>query len=100
MRKVMIIYVMLFCLLSCAVADAATVAVSPAPVMKLDCQPVKAKVVGQTIELSGEATPGQVYILKNTSQKSIWLDHPVKKPSASAGWSSYLRTGNASALFL
>jgi hypothetical protein len=42
----------------------------------------------------------RIYFFKNTSDKSIWLDHPVKNASASAGWSSYLRPGNWSALLL
>lgn len=67
------------------------------------CVPVQAKSQGDNMVIvnTGAAeNVSQVYLLKNTSTKSLWLDHPIKNPSASAGWSTYLRTGNGSALLL
>ncbi len=67
------------------------------------CAPVKIKVVNHTVVLEGlsAAMPaGQLFYIKNMSDKSLWLDHPGKQGSASAGWSSYLRPHNWSALFL
>jgi hypothetical protein len=66
------------------------------------CAPIKAKIQDQNIVLDGAGSDGlsQLYLLKNTSSKSIWIDHVGKKASANAGWSSYLRPGNGSALLL
>jgi hypothetical protein len=64
------------------------------------CPPLKLKSVNKNIVLN-ETTPArEIYFLKNQTQKSIWIDHPVKHPSASAGWSSYMRPGEWSALLL
>lgn len=35
--------------------------------------------------------------VKNTSQDNIWLTHPVKNASLSAGWASLIEAGNKSA---
>ncbi|HSW93143.1 MAG TPA: hypothetical protein VLJ15_02165 [Gammaproteobacteria bacterium] len=66
------------------------------------CTPLVMKSENKEIVLPGpdEAHTSKLYIFKNTGEKSIWLDHPVLHPSVSAGWSSYLRTGNASALWV
>lgn len=40
----------------------------------------------------------QIYFFENKSQKSIWLDRYSKNPGASAGWATYIRPGNWSAL--
>lgn len=66
------------------------------------CSPIQAKPQAQNmlIENKSADNTSQVYLLKNTSTKSLWIDHPVKNPSASAGWSSYLRPGNGAALLL
>jgi len=40
-----------------------------------------------------------IFFIKNNAAKSIWLDHPTHK-TANAGWSSYLRPNNWSALLL
>lgn len=64
------------------------------------CKPVAVKVQAKNIILPGVDQPHtiQIYFFKNTSTQSIWLDHPTDRPAAGAGWSSYLRAGNASAL--
>jgi hypothetical protein len=42
-----------------------------------------------------------VYFFQNKSLQSLWLDHPEQNNrGVSAGWSSYLRPGNWSALVL
>lgn len=64
------------------------------------CLPVTLKMQNKNIVLPGVTQPRtlQVYFFKNISAQSLWLDHPVEQRAASAGWSSYLRAGNASAL--
>jgi hypothetical protein len=73
---------------------------APAP---LTCIPVKTKVVNHNLVLEGvsaSAPAGQIYFFKNNSQKSLWIDRLGKQASASAGWASYIRPHNWSALFL
>jgi hypothetical protein len=74
----------------------------PKPVkLNTACQPLKMKSQNKNLILDGSnATNGQIFLLRNQSQKSVWLDHPGKHTSASAGWSSYLRPGEWSALLL
>lgn len=64
------------------------------------CTPYKSKIDGKNIILNAELPKegALVYLFQNNSKKSLWLDHPTKKMGASAGWSSYLRKGNWSAL--
>lgn len=65
------------------------------------CLPIKNRSQHNSIVLGDVIAPtAQLYFLKNISKKSIWLDHDSKHPSASAGWSSYLRPGQWSALLL
>ncbi len=68
------------------------------------CVPAKIKTQDKSIilnvtdkELVKNAT---IYFVKNTSTKSVWLDHPTKHAGASAGWSSYLQPDHWSALLL
>ena len=64
------------------------------------CVPLEMKSENKEIVLTGPDQPktSKIYFFKNLTKQSIWLDHPVLHPSVSAGWSSYLRAGNASAL--
>lgn len=81
----------------------AVYAETPASAPKMACTPVKVKVVDHNLVLDVPASSlatGQLYFLKNASQQSIWLDKLNKKASASAGWSSYLRPNNWSALLV
>lgn len=64
------------------------------------CVPMKLKSQNKSILLDGTPEAGQIFFIKNQSPKSIWIDHPVKHPAASAGWSSYIRPDEWSALFL
>ena len=66
------------------------------------CVPMEMKSENKEIILPGADEPhtNKLYIFKNLSAKSIWLDHPVLHPSVSAGWSSYLRMGHSSALLV
>lgn len=66
----------------------------------LHCTPLTLKSENKEIVLPGPDEPRatKVYVFKNLTTQSIWLDHPVLHPSASAGWSSYLRVGHAAAL--
>jgi hypothetical protein len=65
------------------------------------CYPVKVKIENKNIVLLGpeKSDLAQVYFFKNSSKEAVWLDHPTRK-SASAGWSSYLRSENWSAFIL
>lgn len=69
---------------------------------KKPCAPLDLKSENKEIVLPGPDEPrtSKLYIFKNLGTKSIWLDHPVLHPSVSAGWSSYLRPGNSSALWV
>ncbi len=65
------------------------------------CQTMKIQSQDKNIFLNTSGAEGSlIYFVKNASEKSIWLDHPVKNASASAGWSSYLRPGNWSAILV
>jgi len=66
----------------------------------LSCTPAVVKVEGKNIILPGptQEKTAQVYFFNNISKKSLWLDHPIDKLSASAGWSSYFQPGNWSAM--
>jgi len=90
------------CIAATAPATATQKPVVPATVKATECVPVKLKTQGNNIILPGpeEARTGRLYYFKNTSQQSLWLDHPVGHASASAGWSSYLRAGNWAALMM
>jgi hypothetical protein len=86
----------------CAQLSVAATIVAPAKVVKPHntCVPMKLKSHDKNIVLEGTPETGQIFLIKNQSPKSVWIDHPVKHPSASAGWSSYIRTNEWSALFL
>jgi hypothetical protein len=93
------------CIAATAPAAATTTPQKPAvstTVKETECVPVKLKTQGNYIILPGpdQARTGKLYFFKNVSQQSLWLDHPVGRVSASAGWSSYLRTGNWAAMML
>ena len=66
------------------------------------CVPLTGKMQDKNIILPGPNEPRAttIYFFKNISSQSIWIDHPIPHPSASAGWSSYLRPGNSSALLV
>jgi hypothetical protein len=85
----------------------ATTATASAPAVKgmqslsASCQSIKLKSLNKNIMLDGsDATTGQIYLIKNHSKTSIWLDHPAKRSATSAGWSSYLRPDDWSALYI
>jgi hypothetical protein len=62
------------------------------------CTLAKVKVQDKNILLLAAGGTKQVYVIQNARTKGLWIDHPVARPSASAGWSSYVRAGNWSAL--
>ena len=66
------------------------------------CVPLLIQNSTKEIILPGPNQPREtvVYLFKNLTTHSIWVDHPVPHPSVSAGWSSYLRPGNLSALLV
>src|SRR5438046_4551571 len=66
------------------------------------CEPLDIKSENKEIILPGpdDSKTNKIYFFKNLTDKSIWIDHPVLHPSMSAGWSSYLRKNNASALLV
>ncbi len=65
------------------------------------CMPLTLKTENKNFILPGieKSHTKKVFVFKNISSRSIWLDHP-EHTSASAGWSSYLRVNHASALQL
>jgi hypothetical protein len=94
----------LLALFQCAIAatavnpPAATPAAKPVPHLNATCIPIKnLKSHDKNISLEGVET-NPIYLIKNHTKKSIWLDHPVKHIGASAGWASYLKSGDWSAL--
>lgn len=93
MRKIFFIA----CFLLSTVSFAATTTTSPE-----ECTPIKVKTIGKNIILNTDLPKdsAQVYLLKNISKKSLWLDHPTKRVGVSAGWATYLRTGRWSALLV
>ena len=66
------------------------------------CIPATIKIEGKNIILSGTKDPKQpqIYFFKNKSIYSVWVDRVMQDPGASAGWASYFRAGNWSALLL
>ena len=73
----------------------------PANFFTVSCAPIKIKAQNSIIMLDGNTSgSSQIYLIKNHSQKSIWLDHPSKRTTASAGWSSYLRPNEWSAVLI
>jgi hypothetical protein len=68
-----------------------------------DCIPVPLTVQEKNITLPGaqDAKTPVVYFFQNKSLQSVWIDHPDQsRRGVSAGWASYLRPGNWSALVL
>jgi hypothetical protein len=68
----------------------------------VSCSPAVVKADNKTIILPGVSQPKEtmIYLFNNISKESLWLDHPVPHPSASAGWSSYVRPGHWSAMLI
>src|ERR1700739_3194011 len=93
MRNVLIkfSFIILFCFSAVAFAD-----------LKVTCKPLTVKRQDKNIILPGIDQPRStiIYFMQNISKQSLWLDHPVKRRSASAGWSSYVQPGMWSALLV
>ncbi len=70
--------------------------------LKVICKPLKAKEHEKNIILPGVDQPRTtvIYFIQNIAKQSLWLDHPVQRRSASAGWSSYVQPGMWSALLV
>ena len=55
--------------------------------------------LARQILFKSESNDSQVlYLIHNQSPHELWLTHPVKNPSASAGWSSQLKVSQWSAI--
>lgn len=69
---------------------------------KITCSPIKVESQNKNIILPGieQRHTTKIYFMKNISDKSLWVDHPVEKRSVSAGWSSYFQPGQWSALLI
>lgn len=67
---------------------------------ELNYTPATIKVDNKNIILPGAEVKGnsKIYFIQNTSHQSLWIDHPVDHPSATAGWSSYLLSSKWSAI--
>lgn len=68
----------------------------------LGCAPLSLKSQDKQITLPGTANPktSMIYVFHNKSLQSLWIDHPVQNPGASAGWSSFLRSEHWSAIVI
>lgn len=67
------------------------------------CINVPLTIEGNNITLPGTPNPKApiIYFFQNKSLQSLWIDHPDREHrGASAGWASYLRPGNWSAIVL
>jgi hypothetical protein len=66
------------------------------------CMPAEVKAQNKNIILPGvtESHTIKVYFVHNTSDKSLWIDHPSDSGSAKAGWASFIQPGKWSALQL
>ncbi len=67
------------------------------------CTPITFSIEQNQTTLPGASkqSPVQAYLFKNKSTDGIWIDHPdLKNKGVSAGWSSYIRPNNWSALVI
>ncbi|MBS0357711.1 MAG: hypothetical protein JSS53_00355 [Proteobacteria bacterium] len=66
------------------------------------CKPVSFEFLNDQLVLAKfKKNPKQrLFLIKNSGKNNIWLEHPVKNPSASAGWSSQLNIEQWSAFAL
>lgn len=67
------------------------------------CAPVAFKIENNDIVLTNNSEQrkiSQVYFITNKSPQSTFIEHPTANPGASAGWSTFIRPGNWSALVL
>ena len=64
-----------------------------------ECQSGDYEFTVDGVLLSVKAKPQQqkVFLLKNINNNTIWLNHPVEEPSASAGWGTKLSVNHWSA---
>ena len=69
---------------------------------KESCIEAPFKVAGNDIILAQNPSQksAHVFFFQNKANHSIFIDHPVENPGASAGWSTYLRPGNWAALVI
>lgn len=69
---------------------------------KLVCTPLALKSQNKDFNLPGveKSHTKKIYLFKNISQQSLWLDHPTEHAASSSSLSSYLRVNNASALLV
>lgn len=67
------------------------------------CTPAAFVVQNNNLILPGVSKKSRVqtYFFQNKSTQGIWIDHPQEKnPGMSAGWASYIRPNNWSALVI
>lgn len=60
------------------------------------CTPIQ--VQGNSVVV--EVKKGKLILIHSTAKNDLWLTHPVKNPSASAGWTSRIQPNRWSALAL
>ena len=70
----------------------------PEPALTYTCKEGVVKTQGLNYALNAGKSGPQVYMLKNTSRQTLLLNHPVKNPSASAGWGSFISPNHWSAI--
>lgn len=82
-----------FAFFCCSLFSFGVAAESTLPV---GCQAVA--VQGESVTL--KAKNSRLVFIHNLSSTDLWITHPVKNPSASAGWTTKIQGGNWSALAL
>lgn len=80
------VLISLCCLVSAAVSAQAT--------LPSGCQPIV--VQGEAVSI--KANKAKLIFINNLAKTDLWITHPVDEPSASAGWTTRLQSGNWSAL--
>jgi len=91
-QSILYFFVLFLLLLKVAIADT-----------KNDCPPIAVTTDNENIVLTQHPhvkNPTQIYFIQNTSKNSIFIDRVADNPGASAGWSTYLRSGNWAVLAL
>jgi hypothetical protein len=65
-------------------------------VIPTGCQAIA--IQGESIHLKSKKS--KLIYIHNTSDSDLWITHPVTEPSANAGWTTRIQSGNWSALAL
>jgi hypothetical protein len=81
-----------------APAPTQTPAPKPQPIVTLDCEEEHHVAQKNWVLLNADGPSQQLYLLHNTSDKTLLLSHYQPDPGANAGWASELKPGHWSVL--